>query len=176
MQEVTENIAQASTVNGEVARDIATLKVESEKVAAGSSDVRELAEEMKYNAQLLEKILQSFSFRQAQFDIGRIKDAHFNWKMRLTSVLNGYTVIDAKEIPNHHQCEFGKWYDNAPKTLSSLPVFKEIGVYHEEVHRRVIEAVDLYNANNPSAARHKVEEFEAARKKLFKRLDELYMA
>ncbi len=176
MQEVTENIAQASTANGEVARDISMLKVESEKVASGSSDVKELAEEMKYNAQMLDNILQKFSFRQPQFDIGRIKDAHFNWKMRLTSVLNGYTTMNAKDIPDHHQCEFGKWYDTAPKSLLTLPVFKEIGTYHEEVHRKVAEAVDLYTANNPEGAQRKVEEFEAARKKLFKRLDELYMA
>jgi len=176
MQEVTENISQASTVNGEVARDIANLKVESETVAAGSSDIKELAEEMKYNAQLLENILQNFSFKQPQFNLGQIKDAHFNWKMKLTSVLSGYTSINAKDIPDHHQCEFGKWYDNAPKTLSSLPVFKEIGTYHEEVHRKVAEAVNLYNSGNNSAAHSKVEEFESSRKKLFKRLDELYMA
>ena len=175
MQEVTENIPQASQVNGEVARDIAHLKVESEEVAAGSSDINELAQEMKYNAQLLESILQNFSFREPQFDIGRIKDAHFNWKMRLTSVLNGYTVIDVKDIPDHHQCEFGKWYDNAPASLTGLPIFKEIGVYHEEVHRKVNEAVTLYNNGNDGAAKKKVEEFERARKKLFKRLDEMYM-
>ena len=176
MHEVTENIAQASTVNGEVARDIANLKVESETVAAGSSDIKELAEEMKYNAQLLEDILQNFSFKVPQFNVGKVKDAHFNWKMKLTSVLSGYTSINAKDIPDHHQCEFGKWYDNAPKALSSLPVFKEIGTYHEEVHRKVMEAVNLYNSGNRSAAQQKVEEFEVVRKKLFKRLDELYVA
>ncbi len=175
MQEVTENIAQASTANTEVARDIAVLKVEAEKVAAGSSDVKELAIEMKYNAGHLDQILTQFSFREAQFDIGRIKAAHFNWKMKLTSALSGYTTIDSKAVPNHHQCEFGKWYDNAPNTLTSLALFKEIGQLHEAVHKKVIEAVDLYNANNPAVAHVKVEEFESVRKKMFKRLDELYM-
>ena len=175
MQEVTENIAQASTANAEVTRDIVVLKAEAEKVAAGSSDVNELAIEMKYNAGHLDQILQQFSFREAQFDIGRIKDAHFNWKMKLTSALSGYTTIDPKAIPNHHQCEFGKWYDNAPNTLTSLPLFKEIGQLHEAVHKKVGEAVELYNANKPAAAQAKVDEFETVRKKLFKRLDELYL-
>ncbi len=175
MQEVTENITQASAANTEVTRDIAVLKVEAEKVAAGSSDVNELAVEMKYNAGHLDQILQRFSFSEAPFDIGRIKDAHFNWKMKLTSALSGYTTIDSKAIPNHHQCEFGKWYDKAPNALSSLQLFKEIGQLHEAVHKKVGEAVDLYNANNPAAALIKVEEFETVRKKLFKKLDELYM-
>ncbi len=124
---------------------------------------------------ILTRLCTQFSFREAQFDIGRIKDAHFNWKMKLTSALSGYTTMDSKAIPNHHQCEFGKWYDNAPTTLSSLQLFKEIGQLHEAVHTKVGEAVDLYNANNPAAAHVKVEEFETVRKKLFKRLDELYM-
>ncbi len=176
MQEVTENIAQASLANSEVTRDIALMNSEADKVAAGSSDVKELSVEMKYNAGALDRILQQFSFQDPPFDIGKIKDAHFNWKMKLTSVLSGYTTMDSKDIPDHHQCEFGKWYDNAPNTLTSLPLFKEIGVLHEGVHKKVAEAVDQYNANNPETAQRKVEEFEEVRKKLFKRLDELYMA
>jgi methyl-accepting chemotaxis protein len=176
MQEVTENISQASVVNGEVTRDIARVKKEAESVAAGSSDVKELAAEMKANAEALSHLLHNFSFKQPLFDIGRIKDAHFNWKMKLTSVLNGYSTIDSKNIPDHHQCEFGKWYDNAPKELSSLPVFKEIGGYHEAVHRRVLEAVELYHANNQAGAHRKVEEFEVVRKQLFNALDQLYLS
>jgi methyl-accepting chemotaxis protein len=176
MHEVTENISQASAVNGEVARDIARVKKEAEKVASGSSDVKELAAEMKTNAEALSRLLDNFTFNQPLFDIGRIKDAHFNWKMKLTSVLSGYTTIDSKQIPDHHQCEFGKWYDNAPKELASLPIFNEIGVHHEAVHRRVIEAVELYNSNNKSGAHRKVEEFEVVRKQLFDALDQLYVS
>ncbi|WP_136809723.1 methyl-accepting chemotaxis protein [Desulfosediminicola flagellatus] len=174
MQEVTENISQASAVNSDVARDIALLKSEADKVAAASSDVKELAVEMQNNTESLSVMLDNFSFKQPQFDIGTIKDAHFNWKMRLTSVLSGYTTINASEIPNHHQCAFGKWYDDAPPELSSLDIFKEIGIHHEAVHQNVVEAVNLYNDNNSSAATRKVEEFEKVRKSLFKALDDLY--
>lgn len=175
MQEVTENISQASAVNSEVARDVALLKSESDKVAASSSDVKELAVEMQNNTESLSIMLNNYTFKQPQFDIGMIKDAHFNWKMRLTSVLSGYTTIDSREIPDHHQCAFGKWYDNAPPELSSLDIFKEIGFHHEAVHKYVVEAVNLYNDDNASAASRKVEEFEKVRKKLFSALDELYI-
>jgi len=42
-------------------------------------------------------------------------------------VLSGYTTIESKSIPNHHQCDFGKWYDNAPATVKNHPLFKEVG-------------------------------------------------
>jgi methyl-accepting chemotaxis protein len=176
MQEVTENIAQASLANAEVSKDIALVKNEAQTVAAGSSDVKELAAEMKANAAALELLLNRFEFRSAKFDIGKIKDAHFNWKMRLTSVLYGYMSMESKSIPNHHQCDFGKWYDNAPQDIKSHPLFKEIGVHHEAVHRKVVEAVDLHNADKADAARAKVEEFEEVRTKLFTSLDELYIS
>ncbi|EKD34917.1 MAG: hypothetical protein ACD_75C02129G0003 [uncultured bacterium] len=176
MQEVTENIAQASMANDEVTKDINVVKTEATTVAAGSSDVKELAAEMKNNAAALELLLNRFTFKPAQFDIGRIKDAHFNWKMRLTAVLSGYTTIDSKQIPNHHQCDFGKWYDNAPEAVRNHPLFKEIGVHHEAVHVKVVQAVDLFNSNKTSDAYKKVEEFEEVRKKLFVSLDEMYVS
>lgn len=176
MQEVTGNIAQASVANDEVSRDIVVVKNESMAVAANSSDVKELAMELKTNAAALDILLNNFNFKPAQFDIGKIKDAHFNWKMRLTSVLSGYVSMDSKTIPNHHQCDFGKWYDNAPDIIKTHPLFKEIGVHHEAVHRKVAEAVDLYNMNNIAAARNKVEEFEEVRKNLFTSLDEMYIS
>jgi methyl-accepting chemotaxis protein len=176
MKEVTENISQASVANAEVTKDIALVRSEAITVAAGSSDVKELAAEMKNNAAALELLLNRFTFRPARFDIGKIKDAHFNWKMRLTAVLSGYTTIDSKQIPNHHQCDFGKWYDNAPEIVKNHPLFKEIGAHHEAVHVKVVQAVDLFNSNRTVDARKKVEEFEEVRKKLFISLDEMYIS
>lgn len=176
MQEVTENIAQASIANAEVSKDIALVKNESLTVAAGSSDIKELAAEMKANAASLDLLLNNFNFRSPQFDIGKIKDAHFNWKMRLTSVLSGYIAMESKNVPDHHQCDFGKWYDNAPEKIKTHPLFKEIGVHHEAVHRKVVEAIDLFNTNKSDAALNKVGEFEEVRKKLFASLDEMYVS
>ncbi|HKJ64566.1 MAG TPA: methyl-accepting chemotaxis protein [Desulfopila sp.] len=176
MQEITENISQASAVNNDVARDIALLKTEAENVAAGSSDVKELATEMKNNAKALDALLENFNFNKPVFDIGRIKDAHFNWKMRLTAVLSGYTTINPADIPNHHQCEFGKWYDNAPEILTEKQIFKEIDTHHEAVHRLVVEAVELFNQGNSDGADRKVKEFEQVRHKLFAALDDMYVS
>jgi methyl-accepting chemotaxis protein len=145
-------------------------------VAAGSSDVKELAAEMKSNAVALELLLNNFTFRPAVFDIGKIKNAHFNWKMRLTAVLRGYTTITSEKIPNHHQCDFGKWYDTASAIIKNHPLFQEIGSHHEAVHVKVVQAVDLFNSNRSDEAMKKVEEFEEVRKKLFDRLDEMYIS
>ncbi len=175
MQEVNENIAQATLVNKEVTEDISRIQQEAEGVAAASTDINELATEMKNNTDSLENLVQYFRIKGESFDIGKIKAAHFNWKMRLTAVLKGYQFLQANEIPNHHQCDFGKWYDNAPAELAVLPVFKELGVHHEAVHKKVGEAVEHFNRKNSGAAEASVQEFEVARKNLFAKLDELYV-
>lgn len=175
IQEVNKNIAQASQVNNQVAKDIVKVKSEADDVAAHSSDIRELATEMIVNATALDDLVAHFTIRDKQFQIGEIKAAHFNWKMKLSSALAGYQHMNEDEVPNHHQCAFGKWYDNAPAELRNAPIFHELGVHHEAVHKNVREAIALQNQNNISGAHQKINEFEGERKQLFANLDELYV-
>ncbi len=176
MQEVNENIAQATMVNRDLTEDITRIQKEAEGVASVSSDISELATEMNTNTMQLKKMVNGFKVKEEAFNIGKVKAAHFNWKMRLTAVLKGHQILQVGEIPNHHQCDFGKWYDNAPERLTSLSVFKEIGVHHKAVHLKVAEAVEHYNNKNSTAAESSIREFEVVRKQLFEKLDEMYVS
>ena len=174
IQEVNENIAQASTVNSEVTSDIAHIKVESDEVAARSIDIKGLAEEMRANANALNILLTQFTLRDEQFQIGAVKAAHFSWKMKLTSVIAGYQHMNENDVPDHHQCAFGKWYDTAPEGLRNTQIFTELGTHHQAVHQKVREAIALQNQKNSPAAQRKIDEFEVERKQLFANLDTLY--
>ncbi len=176
MEELNQNFAEASTVNAEVTKEIGQIKGEAEDVTAHSLDVRELSQEMKNNGEGLKAIIKQFRVKDEKFEIGKIKKAHFDWKMRLALVLNGFKHMQPKEVPNHHQCDFGKWYDNAPESLRTLPVFAEIGRHHEDVHSKVMEAVTQHNQGHSDKADLKVQEFEISRKLLFKGLEELYIS
>ena len=174
MQEVNENIAQATMVNKDVTKDVADIQRRANNVAASSVDVRELSTEMNHNATDLEKVVGQFVISEQRFDVGKIKAAHFGWKMKLTAVLNGYQQMNSADVPNHHQCDFGKWYDTAPQDIQALPVFKDMGKHHEVVHRKVAEAIDAFNNNSTAESKKRLEEFERARIALFKHLDDLY--
>ncbi len=176
IQEVNENIAQASAANSENSADITEVKGEVDDVAAHFSDINELAIEMQSNADALARLVGQFIVPPESFPIGDIKAAHFNWKMKLSLVIAGYEKMNEDDVPNHHQCAFGKWYDNAPAEIRNSLVFKELGVHHEEVHKTIKEAVALQNRDDSEAAQEKIREFEEERKKLFANLDELYVA
>ena len=176
IQEVNENIAQASTVNSEVAKDVASFKVDADDIAAIATNISELSAEFQTNAKDLNTMLAKFTFRNEHFNIGEVKAAHFNWKMKLTAILAGYQHMNENEVVDHHQCAFGKWYDNASADLQNFPVFKELGSHHEAVHRNVRAAIALKNQDKTDAAHQKVAEFESERKQLFAKLDDLYVS
>lgn len=173
--EVTENITQASSANSEIAHDINNIQAQADKVATNSLDIRELTLEMQSNTQILNSIIEHFKFRPSNFDIGSVKASHFNWKMRLTSVLEGFTQLKKDEIADHNECEFGQWLKTAPERLRNSRYFNKVISNHEIIHRLVFEVLDLYNQGQPEKAHAKVDEFESIRKKLFRDLDELYL-
>ncbi len=175
IQEVNENIAQASSVNSEATQEVSAINGEANTVAARSTDIYELAMELQENAEALHREVAKFKFKDELFQIGAIKSAHFQWKMKLSSAIAGYQQIRESDVVDHHQCAFGKWYDNVPTELKNMPVFKELGIHHEAVHNKIREAVIYQNEQNFSGAKQKIEEFEVERKKLFKNLDELYV-
>jgi methyl-accepting chemotaxis protein len=174
--EVNENISQASIANSEVTKEITNIKSQADEVAGDSHDIEELASEMQANAKSLDDLVRQFKFRPSHFDIGEIKAAHFNWKLKLTSVLGGYIQIRAQDVPDHHQCEFGHWIKTAPDHLKSLPVFQELIVHHKAIHQKVYEVLELYNQNESEKAHAKMDKFEILRKKMFDSLDKLYVS
>jgi len=175
IREVNENIAQASIVNNEVTKDIADINTQSDEVAAHSQDVNEVGTEMLVMAQQLDKLVQEFKINPGTFDIAAVKMAHFNWKLRLSSVLSGFQQMSSDDVPDHHACEFGKWFDNVSGELKHHPAYKEIEIQHKAVHMAVAEVIDLYNQKDSDAAREKANEFEKIRKKLFDGLDKIYI-
>jgi len=175
IEEVNENISQASIANSEVTREIANIKSQADEVAVNTLNIKELTDEMKINAKSLDALVHQFTFRPSNFDIGEIKAAHFNWKLRLTSVLEGMEHLKPEDIPDHLQCDFGHWIEIAPDHIKNASIFKEMTDLHKTIHEKVYEILESYNRNEIEEAHVKVTEFEIIRKKLFDHLDELYV-
>jgi len=175
IQEVNENIVQMSATYTDIAREIAAIDTDSDQVEINCFDVSEQAAELGGNEELLKSIVKSYTIQEEAFNIGVVKDAHFQWKMKLTAALVGYTQIDSKTVPDHHQCAFGQWYDNAPESLHDHPAFSKINIHHKEVHKLVKVVLDLINSGQQDAAQKQLLAFEFERKQLFENLEDLYV-
>ena len=176
IQEVNKNIGQMSVTYTDIAREINTINADTDEVEINCSNVNEQATELGSNQSVLRDIVDNYIMAEEPFDIGSVKNAHFQWKMKLSAAISGHMQIDSKTAPDHHQCDFGKWYASAPARLKSHPAFQEIDVHHKEVHRQVKEVLDLVASGKKENANKQLVAFELARKQLFQGLENLYAA
>ncbi len=177
IEEVTENVNQASVVANDTARDVAEVNREAQLISNRSSQVRMYAEEFETLAARLDRFLSKFDIGEKLFDIGMVKNAHLKWRSSLESAIRGHLAIKAEEVASHKQCDFGKWYFGPEaKRLASDPTFLEIGKHHENVHRYAKETLSLIEDHRGDEAKEKMKSFETSRKKLFESLDKLFLS
>jgi methyl-accepting chemotaxis protein len=77
------------------------------------------------------------------------KSDHRLFVEKIASCLSGDARLDPGELPDHHTCRFGKWYDDeGMKVCGSFPSFKAVEGPHDRIHALAREAVTAYNAGN----------------------------
>lgn len=70
-------------------------------------------------------------------NLKNVIDAHFEWKSRLESTLDGSSskTYDAADVAKDNLCTLGKWlYGPGKKLYSKLPEYKELLKVHAEFH------------------------------------------
>ncbi|KAF0219236.1 MAG: methyl-accepting chemotaxis [Geobacteraceae bacterium] len=67
--------------------------------------------------------------------------------------VKGEMKVTAGELPDHHSCRFGKWYDVEGQELcGTLSSFKAIDGPHERIHKLAKEAVTAANSGDRQTA------------------------
>jgi methyl-accepting chemotaxis protein len=135
-----DEVNRAVTVMDRVAQQSAALV---EETAAASMHV---AAQMSD----LDAVVRQFTLSSAGKSIANIgrspladmKQAHLNWRIRMSNVVQGYEKIsDISTVKNHHLCGLGKWRDSDGRQFDYLPEMKNLDVLHEKFHVLVAEAV-----------------------------------
>ena len=64
-----------------------------------------------------------------------IKAAHLAWKLHLEAMLHKGVTLSLSEIPDHTQCEFGKWYyGNSSNAVRSFKEYAALESVHQYMH------------------------------------------
>ena len=177
IQDVNVNIAQSTTVAEEISRDINGVNNLADDIAASSSQVNISAMDLHKLSDKLKTIVDTFKISGPKFDIGSVKKAHLLWRSRLEALLHGRQALSLEMIANHHECDFGKWYDSLERqAMQDIPAFADTGMHHENVHLYAHRIVESYHRGDSQQTGQLMKTFEAEREELFAALDELYLS
>ena len=101
---------------------------------------------------------------------------HKMFVAKISAHLKGKIKVDASQLPDHHTCRFGKWYDTLGHELcGNLPSYKTINRPHEKIHALAKDAVSTYSSGDKEKAARIYEEMEVISKRITDILENIKM-
>ncbi|SOD90733.1 cache domain-containing protein [Caenispirillum bisanense] len=105
------------------------------------------------------------------------KNDHVVFKKRIIDALIGRGRWAPSEVPDHHACRLGKWYDGVQDpAIRDQAAFKRMEQPHARVHAAGVAALKAAQAGDRQAALKHVEEMNDASHAVLDLLDELAKA
>jgi len=105
-------------------------------------------------------------------EIFQVDHIIFTW--RLYNMIAGFEKLELKNINNHKTCKLGLWY----YAMTEIHIiinkdFKDIGVYHEKLHKLAVDCVNACNFNKYDTAMYKFKEALIVMNNLIKSIQNL---
>ncbi len=99
---------------------------------------------------------------------------HILFKKKVTDAVMGRLEMTSGDIPDHHNCRLGKWYDALKLPhITGAPAFREIAEPHKAVHAAAKKALDLHNSGHKQEAYDAITEMNEAGTQVLRVLDRL---
>ncbi|GAA0596549.1 methyl-accepting chemotaxis protein [Caenispirillum bisanense] len=184
--------AIANEVNGvnakitEIAAILSQQTMAANEVSQGTASIADLSrrndEEItavlramdKASAVLNERVGEFAKVGTALAIVQVAKNDHVVFKKRIVDAVIGRGKWAVSEVPDHHHCRLGKWYDSVQDpAIRSQPAFKRIEQPHARVHAAGIAALKAAGANDHHGALKHIEEMNHASHEVLNLLDEL---
>ena len=173
--EINPNIKEASNKVSDVSTSIQEVYFGVRKNAGAAEGNVAFSKELARVASNLRTSFSEFNLGYRKFDIGMIKAGHLAWKLHLEAMLHKGVTLSLDEIPDHTQCDFGKWLATPEaQELKTLDAYPEMIQLHEKIHELAYKIADLYHEGKQEEASSYMEEFKKTSQALFASLDELY--
>lgn len=85
--------------------------------------------------------------------LANMKQAHLNWRIRMSNVILGHEVIDdVSSVRNHHICGLGQWRDQDGRAFDHLPEMQRLDEAHHRFHHLVADVVAMANSGDCDGA------------------------
>jgi methyl-accepting chemotaxis protein len=160
-EQVTINIESTSSIAGEIEKLADSVSIEVAKLAAVADELRVATAGVRTQG-------------GAVIMLELAKNDHRGFVGKIASCLRGEVSLDPNQLPDHHTCRFGKWYDKeGMRICGQKSSFRAVEEPHDRIHRLAKEAVAACNAGNKGKADQLLNEIEAVSKQLIVFVDQI---
>lgn len=103
------------------------------------------------------------------------KADHASFKKRVIDTLLGSSNVKSSDLPDHHGCRLGKWYDAiTDERIRAMPAYQNLSVPHQHVHHFGKEALNYFAKGDFAAAFEKAQELDRTSQEVIEGLDALH--
>ena len=185
LNEMSSQVGGVSSHMTEIAAILTQQTAASNDVSKGTGSIADLAQEntTEINAPLdqMDKLNDIVNGQIGSYvGLGKraiveiAKNDHVNFKKMITDILLGRKHMQAAQLPDHHLCRFGKWYDAVKdRSVTESAKFRALLEPHKRVHEIGREIVELHLQGRHEAALSKVKDLSDASHEVVMRLDQL---
>ncbi len=160
--QIANAAAEQTSVAEEINRNIVNITQISNETADAAHQTTATSSNLAHLAVELQTLISQFNLDDSSqsFDISKAKAAHFAWKTRLRSYLDGERSMTLNEAVSHKHCILGKWYySEGLAKFGHIDEMKQLEVPHEELHKlikEVINAKELGDIQKAESAYEKI--------------------
>lgn len=173
MVAVSATVQEQTTVTSDVANNIAAVARMVDELLNNCGQVTSAIEGASTHVQ--SSLNEAIKNPDAAMLIQVTKADHASFKKRVLDTLLGHGNTKSSDLPDHHGCRLGKWYDSIQdERIKALPAYKRILEPHQHVHHFGKEVLNYHSKEDPGAALEKAKELEMASREVIAGLDELY--
>jgi len=147
MLDISNILQQQKGATNEIAHSIshvADLSAQNEELIDGMADSFQ-----ETNDGFMENAGSWFSEGSDQALCEMAKIDHVLFKKNILDAVMGRTVLAKGQVPNHHDCRLGKWYDSlCTPALINHPAYQALMIPHKAVHEEGKRALESFSAGD----------------------------
>ncbi len=170
---ISATVEEQSKVTDEVAGNIAAVVPMAQRMLR-SIDL--LTDTMEKSGTHIQKTLAELVKNPSATTLVLVaKSDHASFKKRVIDTLVGHGQTKSGDLPDHHGCRLGKWYDAfKDEHIRAMPTFQGLQDPHQRVHHHGKQALDFFAKGDFPSALEEAKKLDAASQEVIAGLDALH--
>jgi methyl-accepting chemotaxis protein len=175
MTELSAAFQEQAAVTGTITKDVSASAQMADRTLQG---IGKLAGAMEESSAVVQRELGEIVKNPDAAMVVKVAIAdHVSFKKRVFDTLIGFGQTRSGDLPDHHGCRLGKWYDSVKDAaLRDLPAFRQLEEPHSRVHLHGKATLEWFAKGDFTTALAEARKLDAASHEVIVGLETLHRA